>query len=252
MATTWSTPKSQNPPSDGAVRVALAACTTGTEAATAGANDGIDLRGLTAVEPHLEIATKATGTIRLVGCKPGDFVTVNGEVFTAVGKSTNPTAAQFKIGVDSGPDNGSDHYGAKNLAAAINADAAINGVLQAFADPNEAVVTIFAVADGAGGNALTLATSAAGRAVISGATLAGGAAAGVIGVGATLQASLLDPATGRWNRAPDLDLPLPDGAASAALPRFPVAGRASRLQYVPNGVGVACNVYLIGLAGRIP
>jgi hypothetical protein len=246
MATTWSNPKV---PGEG-VRAALASCTTGTEVATAGATDGLDLRGLSGVAPHLETAAKASGTIRVKGMKPGDTVTVNGQVFTAVSRSANPGAAEFRVGSDVGPDNGNDYTTARNLAAVIQANG-VGASVGAFCDKDEALVTVFALADGAAGNAFNLLTSSA-RAVVSGATLAGGAAAGVIGAGASLQAYLLNLATGRWNRAYDLDQPLQAGLASQALPVLPTPGFPGRLQMVPNAVGVPCFVYLDGLAGRIP
>jgi hypothetical protein len=120
MATTWSTPKSQNPPSDGAVRASLATCTTGTEAATAGAQDGLDLRGIGSVAAHLELGQAASGTIRIKGMKPGDTVTVNAQVFTCVKQDAQPGAADFKAGADLGPDTGDDYLTASNLANVIN------------------------------------------------------------------------------------------------------------------------------------
>jgi hypothetical protein len=150
------------------------------------------------------------------------------------------------------PDRGDDYCTAANLAALINANAATSPNLFAFvAGDGEALVTVVALVDGAGGNARTLATSS-GRAVLSGATLAGGVAAGAVGPGASLAAYLLNPATGRWNRAPDLDMPLTEGVASEALPAIPLRAGTSRMQLVPVQVGAACSVYMDGIAGRIP
>lgn len=251
MAVTWSSPKAP-PPWDGAVRCAQAACTTGNEAATAGATDGLDLRQLTAIHPHLEIATKASGTIRISKLLPGDTLTINGTVFTAVAPSLSaPTAVQFRTGTDAGPDNGDDYLAAMSLAAAINANGAVNATLRADAASDEAIVTITALADGVAGNALTLATSSA-RAVLSGATLAGGAAVGVAPAGARLEASVLNPITGRWNRAPDFDVPIAQGVGSQALLPVSVKAQTGRMQLVPNGMGLACMVYMLGISGRIP
>lgn len=249
MATTWSNPKAINPPTGSAVRSALASCTTGSEVATAGLTDGLDLRGLRSVAAFLETAGKAKGTIRIKGMRPGDTVTVNAQVFTAVGTDAHPGAAEFKCGADLGINNGDDYTTAANLADKINTNG-VGGTVGAFVSSDEALVTVAALADGAAGNAFNLLTSSA-RAIVSGATLAGGAAAGVIGANASLQAYLLNPVTARWDRAPDLDLPLAQGAASHALPPFPLAASSGRLQMVPNNVAVACFVYLNGDAGRV-
>jgi hypothetical protein len=249
MATAWSSPKTP-PPFDGAVRSALASCTTGSEAATAGANDGLDCRQLSSVQCAIETAAKAAGTILIVGMLPGDTVTINGQVFTAVKQDAQPTNVQFKVGTDYGPDRGDDWITAANLAAAVAAHG-VGATVTAYVDSAQPVVTVTALADGAAGNAFALATSSA-RAVLSGATLAGGLAAGVIGNGASLQFSAYNPLTGRWNRLPDLDQPLVAGLANQSLPALPIPAFATRLQAVPNNVGVACAVYMNGAAGRIP
>lgn len=250
MATTWSNPKAINPPTDGAVRAALATCTTGTEAATAGATDGLDLRGLAGISLHVETAQQASGTIRVKGMKVGDTVTVNAQVFTAVSHDAIPGAAQFCVGADSGPDNGDDWITAANLAAIIQANG-VGATVGAYVSADENLVTVYALADGAAGNAYNLLTSSA-RAVVSGATLAGGAAAGVIGAGASLKAYKKNDVTGRWNPAPELDRALVAGAAAQAIDPIVLRGSVGRIQFVPDQVGVACFVYLIGLAGRIP
>lgn len=255
MAITWTAPKSF-PPWDGTVRVALANSTTGNEVNTAPVTDGLDCRGLTAVVPHIEFAQAARGTIRIAGLLPGDTITVDGTVFTAVGPdAAPPTNVQFITGTSASgkPDRGDDYCTALNLAALINANAATSPNLFAFvAGDGEALVTVVALADGVAGNARTLATSS-GRAVLSGATLTGGVAAGaVVGPGASLAAYLLNPATARWNRAPDLDMPLAEGVASQALPAIPLRAGTSRMQLVPVAVGAACSVYMDGIAGRIP
>lgn len=127
------------------------------------------------------------------------------------------------------------------LAAAVNAsaNAAIAGVATAAAAA--AVVTITGK-PGTASNAVTLAKTGDHLAV-SGATLAGGTD---IGAGASLQAALLDPATGLWVRSPDLDLPLTAALGAQGLPGLALTGPASRLQLLPNLVGGACSVYLIG------
>lgn len=249
MALSWSNPKAQ-PPYDGSTRAALGTATTGTENPTAGLADGLDLRGLSAVQVNLELAQKASGTIDIAGMVPGDTVTINGQVFTAVGQNAQPTNVQFKVGADIGPDHGDDWMTAANLANAVNAHG-VGGTVGAYVASDIPRVTVVALADGAAGNAFALATSSV-RAVLSGATLAGGAAAGVIGAGASLQAYLLNPLTLRWNRAPELDVALAQGQASQAVAPIMVKAQTGRLQLVPQNVGVACAVYMNGIAGRIP
>jgi hypothetical protein len=249
MALAWSAPKAP-PPWDGALRAALGAGSTGTDAATAALTDGLDCRGLTAFVAHVETAGKASGTIRIKGMLPGDTVTVGGTVFTATKQDSQPGAAQFKVGCDYGPDTGDDYITAQNLAAVITANG-VGATVQAYCAADEALVTVTALADGAAGNAIALATSSA-RAVVSGATLAGGSAAVAFGPGASVQYSVLDAVTGRWNRAPDLDQPLTQGLTSQALPPVRLPAGAQRVQGAPNAVGAAVNVILLGIAGRIP
>lgn len=252
MAVTWNFPKNPNPPTDGAMRTAVAVCTTGTEANTAPLTDGLDLRGVAALEVAIELVAKAQGTIRIAGLIPGDTLTINGTVLTATGSDSHPTNAQFKCAVDLGPDHGQDYVTAANLAAAINANPTLSAIVSAFVAGDEALVTITALADGVAGNAFTLATSSA-RAVLSGATLLGGLAAGnAIAAQASLQAYYLNPVTQRWNRNPDMDLPLQAGLLSQTLAVAPVPAPVGRVQFVPNAVGFACNVTVSGFSGRTP
>lgn len=260
MALTWSNPRTTEQ-----MRTALGSGSTGTDAPTVGATDGLDLRGLSAVRVHLDTAGMANGTVRFVGVLPGDTVTVNGTLFTAVGAEVIPTAVQFKTGSSASvggiaangqprqkPTAASDFIAARNLADLINNTAAINGTLSALSSFDDGTILIRALADGAAGNALTLASSNGARAVLSGATLSGGAAAGAIAAGATLQASIFNSVTKRWSRAPDLDLICGAGLANQTFAEVRDFAPHSRLQYAPNGVGVACFIYLNGSAGKIP
>lgn len=116
------------------------------------------------------VATTATqhnsrGTVTCASVSAADTVTVNGVVFTAVNGGT-PTSVQFDM-------SGSDTADAASLVSAINAHPTLSGVVTA---ANAAgVVTIRAVTAGAGGDAITLASSTGVRLAVSGATLSGGA-----------------------------------------------------------------------------
>lgn len=248
MALTWSFPRINE-----RLRIALGFGSTGTDPATAGAADGIDLRDLSFVRVHVEDSAKASGMITFAGIKPGDTVTVNGTVFTAVDRNTVPSAVQFQTGTDASakPNGASDFIAARNLAAAINASG-LAATLTASAVFDGGIVNLQAVAVGAGGNALTLATSSA-RAVLSGATFAGGitAGAGFTAAGA-IQFSLWDPVQQVWNREPALDVVLVTGAHSQALPVVDVkVGPHARMQAAPAGVGVPVNIYLEGVPARM-
>jgi hypothetical protein len=106
-------------------------------------------------------SVQATGTITLSSHVATDTVTVNGIVFTCV--ASGATGNQYNVG-------GSDTLTGDNLAAAINANATLSGMLTA---ANAAgVVTLTAIVPGALGNAVTLAISAHGS--VSAARLAGG------------------------------------------------------------------------------
>lgn len=118
---------------------------------------------------------RATGTVTAASVTAADTVTVNGAVFTAIANGATPSSyKQFSVGA-------SDTACATNLAAAINAQQAAPAVTQVVtASSNAAVVTITAVAEGTGGNSLTLATSDNTRLAKSGTTLSGGSATGGI------------------------------------------------------------------------
>lgn len=98
----------------------------------------------------------------LAGGEDLSTITVNGVAFVA--------GDDFEVGA-------SNTEAATNLAAAINAseDVLIDGVLTASA--SGAVVTVTAVAEGTGGNSLTLARDDSDSVSVSGATLANGRAA---------------------------------------------------------------------------
>lgn len=128
------------------------------------------------------VDVRASGTVTLTGAAAGQTATVAGLTYTAVtGTAANNT--QFSI-------SGDDTADAAALAAAINARES-NRTAQVTTTSALGVVTVRAVAEGTGGNAITLAKVGAGVAV-SGATLAGGTATGGITVvGATNQVILI-------------------------------------------------------------
>ena len=64
-----------------------------------------------------------------------------------------------------------------------------------------------------------------------------------------LQAYVMNPATGQWNRAPGLDLAVA-AANSQAYPAVQLQGLQGRLAYLPNGLGIASNVYMGGIPRR--
>lgn len=103
---------------------------------------------------------QASGTITLTGLPVADeTVTVNGQIF--VWKASASTALQVTIGAD-GPGS------AANLNTKINDNS--TSVTSSVA---AGVITVFALAAGAAGNAVTL-TEASSNLTVSGATLSGG------------------------------------------------------------------------------
>ncbi len=111
-------------------------------------------------------ATNATGTITLDTVLAGDFVTVNGLVYTAVaGVKSNNT--EFSI-------DGSDTVDAADLADSIQNDTREGTIGDVFANSAAAVVTCFSSLIGDAGDIVTL-TSGSGTMVVSGAgTFTGG------------------------------------------------------------------------------
>jgi len=150
-------------------------------------------------------------------------------------------AGAYDASADDWPVLGTLQLSAAALAAAINASATagVAGVVTAAAA--DVVVAVTGM-PGTASNAVTLARTGA-HIAVSGANLAGGTD---IGAGASLQFALLNPATGRWDRAPDLDMPLTAALGLQGLPGIPVTGAASRMQALPNTVGAACCVCLNG------
>jgi hypothetical protein len=114
-------------------------------------------------------AKAATGTITLaVNPTAGDTVTINGTAVTFVAALTS--GIQVLIGATAAAT-------ATALAAVLSASADAQLVKFKYVDLGDGIVELTAVTAGTGGNALTLATSNAVAVVLSGATLAGGAAA---------------------------------------------------------------------------
>ena len=131
------------------------------------------------------VDVRASGTVTVGASTAGHTCTVAGLVYTLVASDTVLAPTEYhkvKIG-------GTTDATAANLAAAINAREAAR-TAQVVASVVGSVVTITAVAEGTGGNALTLA-EVGNTFTVSGATLAGGTATGGIkSSGATNQVIL--------------------------------------------------------------
>lgn len=110
----------------------------------------------------------ATGTVTFSSLADADTVTIGGVVFTAKTSPTAGSRVEFALGA-------SDTAAATNLTALVNAYVPLQPTLSATS--SGAVVTFRAATGGTAGNAITLASSDNGRAAVSGATLANGAAA---------------------------------------------------------------------------
>ena len=106
-------------------------------------------------------AVKASGTITLSAHVANDTTTVNGIVFTC--KTSGATGNEYNVGAD-------DTATAVNLAAALNANTTLDGMIVATSALG--VVTLTALVPGELGNAITLAISAHGS--VSAARMAGG------------------------------------------------------------------------------
>lgn len=136
-----------------------------------------DVLGTTSI-----VDVRASGTVTLAGVAAGETVTVAGLIYTAVTGAVK-SYSEFSI-------SGNDTEDAASLASAINARES-NRTAQVTATSALGVVTVTAVAEGAGGNAIALVDGGAGI-TISGATLTGGTSTGGISVvGATNQVILV-------------------------------------------------------------
>lgn len=111
-------------------------------------------------------STHATGTVQVLPAlpAPGDTITINGIVLTAVNAA--PGVDQFLIGAD-------EFTTAANIASAINNVANSFDLIVSATSGGTDTVTLRAVVAGAAGNAITLAEAGAAM-VVSGATFAGG------------------------------------------------------------------------------
>ncbi len=108
----------------------------------------------------------ATGTVTVTSLPAGgDTLSLNGTTLTAVCSPTVPGAGQYLVGA-------TVEETAENIVSVASADAAINSLMRV--TRLGAVITVEALTTGAGGNALTLATSVPATFVLSGATLTGG------------------------------------------------------------------------------
>lgn len=63
----------------------------------------------------------------------------------------------------------------------------------------------------------------------------------------SLAAYLWNPVTDQWNRAPELDITVVGGGSSEASSGFAVTSprSGSRIAYLPDGLGVAVDVYIV-------
>lgn len=114
-------------------------------------------------------AIAATGSIILTAVPTaGDTVTIDGTVVTF--EASGATGNQVNLGATAAAT-------ATALAAFLNASADANIVKMTYVDSGTGSIEVVSVLTGTAGNAYTLATSDSGKITVSGATLAGGAAA---------------------------------------------------------------------------
>jgi hypothetical protein len=78
-------------------------------------------------------------------------------------------------------------------------------------------------------------------------TVSAEASVALTAVAAGLKAYLWNPITEQWNRAPDLDLTTVN-VTDQAWASFTVTGalKGSRVAWIPDGVGQAVNIYIMG------
>lgn len=112
-------------------------------------------------------SANASATVTIDPALPadGDIVTINGVPLTA--KAVPPGVDEFLIGAD-------EFATASNMASAINNIANSFSTFVTASSGGSDVVTLRAVASGAAGNLLTLASTAPGELIISGPTFTGG------------------------------------------------------------------------------
>ena len=67
--------------------------------------------------------------------------------------------------------------------------------------------------------------------------------AGTMTAGGSLQAYVQNPATGNWNRVPDLDLAV-QALARQAWFGLAVVNQMGRIIWLPNGTGLATTIYI--------
>lgn len=62
---------------------------------------------------------------------------------------------------------------------------------------------------------------------------------------ASLDAYLQNPVSGKWSRRRDMDLAV-GTVSNDSFGGFEVEGRVGRLAFVPNGIGQAATIYVVG------
>lgn len=67
--------------------------------------------------------------------------------------------------------------------------------------------------------------------------------AGTMTAGGTLQAYVQNPATGNWNRAPDLDLTV-QALARQSFVGLQIVNQMGRIAWLPSGTGLATTIYI--------
>lgn len=165
-------------------------------------------------------ATKknATGTITCASVANNDTVTIQGVVFTAKTSPSATVPTQWARG-------GTNTADAAALVACVNAYAPTNALVTA--TNSAGVVTLRAVTAGTAANSYTLASSDGATLAVSGATLAGGAAAG--------------------NNAWD-----PGNTATTAAVAFTAAVNASSTAAVSGNVSATSALGVVTLTARAP
>lgn len=73
--------------------------------------------------------------------------------------------------------------------------------------------------------------------------------AGTMTAGGLLKCYLFNPVTASWTAAPDLDLTV-QNVAKQGFSGLYIPAPGGRIAYIPSGVGLACDIYIIGSEAR--